>query len=295
LRYWIAAVGNPKSQRRALLGAAFAGLLAVLLGGFVAFGIERSAHRQHEVQARQLAMAVAHDLGGRLDRALSAAVTLSAVIRQGNGKVDNFPRLAKELIGQFGGIAALQLAPDGTIREVEPLAGNERVIGFSPLNDPVQGPETRLVIERRQLGLAGPVDLRQGGVGIVGRNPVFIKDVAGNEQFWGLVQVLIRLPELLQATRLDAVERAGYRYELWRLRPDNRVRHVFASSSDQPLERPVDIPIPVPNGQWVLSVAPEAGWHSPRSLLIEAAIVSLVSLLTAVAVYLALRHLQLRH
>ncbi|UCV04686.1 CHASE domain-containing protein [Dechloromonas denitrificans] len=294
MRYWISAVGNAQGQRRALLAAALAGLLTALLGGLVAFGIERSDHQQHEIQARQLAVAVAHDLGGRLDRSLSAAIALSAVIRQGNGKIDNFPLLAKELIGQFGGIAALQLAPDGTIRAVEPLAGNERVIGFSPLNDPVQGPETRQVIERRQLGLAGPVDLRQGGVGIVGRNPVFIKDADGNEQFWGLVQVLIRLPELLLATRLDAIERAGYRYELWRLRPDNSVRHVFASSSDQPLERPVDIAIPVPNGEWMLSVAPETGWHSRRSLLIEAAVISLVSLLAAVAVYLGLRQLQLR-
>lgn len=69
------------------------------------------------MQVRQLAMAVAHDLGGRLDRSLSAAIALSAVLRQGGGKVDHFSSLARELITEFGGITALQLAPGGKIAQ----------------------------------------------------------------------------------------------------------------------------------------------------------------------------------
>jgi sensor domain CHASE-containing protein len=280
------------SRRYALLGAAIAGFLVAVLGGFIVFSIERAAHQQREIQVRQLATAVAHDIGGRLDRSLSPAIALSAVLRQGGGRIDNFNRLAKDMISQFGGISALQLAPGGTIAEIEPLAGNERVIGFNPLNDPIQGPEARQVVEQRQLGLTGPFELRQGGFGVVGRNPVFLPDKDGHESFWGLVQVLIRVPDLLVTTRLDAIEQAGYHYELWRFRSGSRERHVFARSSDLALERPIEIPIPVPNAEWVLSVAPESGWHSRRAFLLEGLGIALISLLSGLAVYLLVRQVQ---
>lgn len=293
LRYLLSADSEAQGRRRAALGAGLAGLLIALLAGVIVFGIERAAHQQREIQVRQLATAVAHDLGGRLDRSLSAAIALSAVLRQGGGRIDRFKRLASELINQFGGISALQLAPAGTISEVEPLAGNERAIGFSPLNDPQQGPEARDVVARRQLGLTGPFELRQGGVGVVGRNPVFLRDDEGNEVFWGLVQVLIRVPDLLVMTRLDAIEQAGYRYELWRYRPGSTERHVFARSSDQPLEQPINIPIAVPNGEWVLSVAPDAGWHSLEDFLTDGAVVLVIALLGTLTAYLGLRQVRL--
>src|SRR6185369_18089974 len=92
-----------------------------------------------------------------------------------------------------------------------------------------------------------------------------------------------------------AIEQAGYRYELWRHRPENNERHIFARTSDQPLEQPVNIPIAVPNGEWVLSVAPDAGWYSLEDLLIDAAVVALIALLGGLAAYLGLRQVQLLH
>jgi len=290
----IIGTGGGSDERRACVFAVLTGICLAVLVASLAFFFERVARQQREMQVRQLAMAVAHDLGGRLDRSLSAAIALSAVLRQGGGKVDHFSSLARELITEFGGITALQLAPGGKIAQVEPLAGNERVIGFSPLSDPVQGPEARRAIELRKLVLTGPFDLRQGGVGVVGRNPVFIRGDDGQEKFWGLVQVLIRVPDLLVMTRLDAIERAGLRYELWRMRPNDGERQVFARSSEQRLEHPVEIPIAVPNGQWMLSVAPDAGWYSRLSLLIEGAIVVFVSLLGASAAFLAWHRLAAR-
>ena len=280
---------EPSGRHWALAGAVLAAILVILLGSGVAYVFEKSARQQNEIQARQLASAVAHDLGGRLDRSLSASVALAAVLRQGGGKIDHFSVLARELIEQFGGITALQLAPGGVISDVEPLLGNERVIGFSPLTDPVQGPETRLVVEQRMLGLTGPFDLRQGGVGVVGRNPVFIKGGGGKEEFWGLVQVLIRVPDLLSASKLDAIETAGYGFKLWRIHPGSREPHVFAQTSSRPLDDPVEIAIAVPNGEWVLSVAPEGGWYSWRSLLVYALAIGLLSLFASSLTYLVLR------
>jgi len=276
-----------------LLGALLSAILAGLLLAFVLYGIEQGRRQEKELQVRQLAAAVAQDIGERLERSLSAAPALTAILRQGGGVIDDFPLLARELINLYGGITALQLAPGGTIRQIEPLSGHERVIGFSPLDDPVQGPEVQRVIDSRKPGLTGPYALRQGGVGVVGRMPVFLTDKDGKEYFWGLIQVLIRIPELLLASRLSDIEAAGCHYELWRVPPGSATRQVFARSADVRLLQPVEVRIPVANGEWTLSVAPDSGWSSSGRFLVDSLLVVLGVALVGVVTYLQLRQPQL--
>ncbi|HEX5802804.1 MAG TPA: PAS-domain containing protein [Azospira sp.] len=281
----------PVSPRRDWLlpGVAAAFLVAALLSLGFFLVVEEIRRQEAEGSARQLAGAVAHDFAERLDRSLSASYALATLVRQGHGRIDNFKAIAEEMLHIYGGITALQLAPGGTITEVVPQEGNESVIGFSPLRDERQGPEARRVVAERQLGLTGPFELRQGGVGVVGRHPIFLPDEGGHEQFWGFTQVLIRIPDLLAATRIDALTEAGYVYELWRLRPGNGERHVFASNGGTLQGTTVDIPINVPNGEWILSVAPQRGWLPPTDLFIGGVGALAFSALIAFAVYLLLR------
>jgi len=249
-----------------LPGVLLALFLSILIAAVFVWSIEKVRRLDAEERARRLAETVAHEFGERLDRSLSASYALATLIRQGRGEIENFETLAREMIGVYGGITALQLAPDGVITQVVPLAGNESVIGFSPLRDPRQGPETLRVIELRTPGLAGPFELRQGGIGVVGRHPVYLADESGADRFWGLTQVLIRIDDLLAAAKLQTLAASGYAYEMWRAHPDDGRRHVFASSGAFPAARPIDIRISVPNGEWMLSVAPTSGWHGGKEL-----------------------------
>lgn len=276
-------------------GVVAAFLVAAVLSAGVLFVVGEIRRHEAEGRALQLASTVAHDFAERLDRSLSATYALATLIRQGRGRIDNFEGIAAEMIGIYGGISALQLAPGGTIAQVVPLAGNEAVIGFSPLRDEAQGPEARRAVTERRLGLTGPFELRQGGVGVVGRYPVFLADDQGVERFWGLTQVLILIPDLLAATRLDALVESGYAYELWRTRPDDGVRHVFAGSGGALTGRPVTVQINVPNGRWTLSLAPLHGWLTPLDVAIGGFAALVFSLLVAFAVYLLLRQPRLLH
>ncbi len=270
-------------------GVVFAFLISALIAGTFIWSIERVRVREAENQAQQLANTVAHDFSERLDRSLSVSFALATLVRQGRGKIDNFETLATEMIQIYGGITALQLAPGGTISQVVPLAGNEAVIGFSPLRDPGQRAEAQRVVETRTLGLTGPFDLRQGGVGVVGRQPVFLPDERGNEQFWGLTQVLIRIPDLLAASKLEALVAGGYAYEIWRIRPDDGSRHVFARSGDAALVSAVDAKIHVPNGEWVLSIAPVGGGFAQTRMLLDVFGGGLFCILFTLAAFLLLR------
>ncbi len=269
------------------VGLAF--LLAATLSGIIVLSVEGGRRQDAEAQARNLASAAAHDLGSQLDRALSSSYALSTLVRQGKGRIEGFDSIAREMLLVYGGISALQLAPGGVVSQVVPLAGNEAVIGFSPLDDPVQGPEARRVIERRSLGLTGPFELRQGGIGVVGRNPIFLPDANGQESFWGFSQVLIRISDLLAETRFDGLKNAGYDYELWRILPDAAERHVFVRSSKAALVEPVVESVRVPNSTWMVGVAPVNGWLSPTHLVLEISGALLFSVLVAVTVFFLLR------
>lgn len=270
-------------------GVVLAFVLSVLISAAFVWFVEKVRRQNAENQAWQIASTVAHEFGERLDRSLSVSYALATLVRQGRGRIDNFDTLAAEMITVYGGITALQLAPGGTISQVVPLAGNEAVIGFSPLRDPKQGAETQRVIDTRQPGLTGPFELRQGGIGVVGRHPVFLTDETGVERFWGLTQVLIRIQDLLAAARLDALNKGGFAYEMWRTKPDDGSRHVFVRSGDVPLKTPINVRIAVPNGEWVLSVAPADGWIAKKLLLFDLIGAAVFSLLVSFAVYLLLR------
>ena len=66
------------------------------------------------------------------------------------------------------------------------MEGNEQVIGFNQLKDLAQGEEARRAFTKQEMILTGPVDLVQGGQGVIARLPVLIEDRWGGEdQFWG--------------------------------------------------------------------------------------------------------------
>jgi PAS domain S-box-containing protein len=151
-------------------------------------------------------------------------------------------------------------------RQVFPLAGNEALVGFDQLSDPAYSKEAALARDTRGLTRAGPVALTRGGVGLVGLFPVLLDAPAGGTTFWGFTVAVLRIPESLTPASLQRLSDRGLGYELWRALPGTRARQIIAASSVAPLVDPVDRAVPVPNGAWVLSVAPVRGWGAPGLL-----------------------------
>jgi len=262
-----------------LVGLSF--LLAVLLGLALVALVERTRAQQAREQAAEIANLHAREIGDRLEHALSASFALAAVIRQGDGRIDRFEHLAAEMLRTYGGIGALQYAPGGVIEKIVPLAGNERALGFNPLLDPKQSFEARKAVETKRLVLTGPFELVQGGFGVVGRYPVFLGQ--NDDQFWGLIQVVVRIDALLATTRIGSLEAAGYRYELSRIEPLHGQRQVFARSGDAVLGYFVEARIRVPGGQWSLRVSAGSQQHRVAYWLAEGLGVLLFGALAALA------------
>jgi diguanylate cyclase (GGDEF)-like protein/PAS domain S-box-containing protein len=223
----------------------------------------------------------ANDVESDIERALTATYALAALVRQGDGIIENFDAVATEMLPFYPGIASLQLAPGGVIRHIVPLEGNEKAIGHDLLADPARTKEAFLARDSGKLTLAGPFELIQGGLGAVGRLPVFLDGPDGAPMFWGFTTVLIRFPEVLDAAQLPQLVAQGLHYQLWRIHPDSGDRQVIASSTMDPLSLPVERDLQMPNGLWTLSVTPVAGWRDDATLMTKGGLGLLFSLMLA--------------
>ena len=274
-----AGVAAPASGRRPLVAA----LIAFLLAGAAAVGVLRQSEqfRQHEQRTHLADLAAEHAdaIKNSTQRALSATYALAALVRQGQGSIANFDAIASELLRYYPGAASLQLAPGGIIQHVVPLAGNEKALGHPLLQDPTRNKEAFLARDSGRLTLAGPFQLIQGGIGAVGRLPVFLNDRQGKPSFWGFTTVLIRYPQAFGEARLAQLTQQGIGYELSRIHPDSGQKQSIAASSATALIDPVTRTLDMPNGQWTLSVAPIKGWHEPLGLTFKSALGLLFSLL----------------
>ena len=264
-------------------------VVACLIAAVAVVQSER-ARRQHE---RTLATAHirdhAHFLENSVTRALSASYALAALVEVGQGDVPDFDAVAARLLPHYPGASELLLAPDGVIRHVAPLSGNERALGLDLLSYPSQKDEASITRQSGQLTLAGPLDLVQGGQALAGRLPVFLQDPSGHPRFWGFTEVVMRLPQALQPGQLSELSVSGYRFQLWRRNPGSGAQQIIQASTNTPLTDPVEADVHVPNGTWILSAELTRGWGDPVGVALKAAVGVVLAFLSAYLTTLLVR------
>ena len=271
----------PSSKnQRVLAVASIVFLLAAAIAASLVWYSEQHGFQEDRTRVAGIAKDHARALETNIERALSATYALAALIRQGNGRIANFDVVAGQMLQAYPGVSVLELSPGGIVRQAVPLAGNEKAIGFDQLGSPAQGKEALIARDAGKLVLAGPMNLVQGGLGAVGRLPVFLEDAkSGKPYFWGFTSVVIRFPDVLMGARLPQLAEQGLAYELWRIHPDSGKKQIIAASSSVALTQPVEQTLEVAHGSWTLSAAPIKGWGDPRALWLKAVLGLIFSLL----------------
>ncbi|HEY5718686.1 MAG TPA: CHASE domain-containing protein, partial [Motiliproteus sp.] len=210
--------------------------------------------KEQRFYMNELIQSQAYAIERRLQRSLSATRILAQAVRQHGGMLHDFDAYAAEVLDSLDGIANLQLAPDGIVRRIYPLAGNERALGHNLLGDQRRAAEAQQAIEQRRLTLAGPMKLVQGGVAVIGRNPVFLADGSG-ERFWGFTSAVILLDDLLAVTDLGPHGRSEYSYQLSRTHPDSGQEEVFSRSASALTRDSYSVALEVPGSRWQLTMS----------------------------------------
>ena len=179
---------------------------------------------------------------------------------------DRFSQLADNLFDKGSQLRNIAGAPGLVVRMMHPLEGNERAIGLNYLDNAAQREAVIRARDTKQMVLAGPLDLVQGGQGFVGRFPVFIGEGAA-KQFWGVVSAVIDVQRLYTESGLmdpklpisiAIVGRDGLGAE---------GKHFFGPETI--LEQdPVTAQVILPTGSWEMYAVPKAGWSTtPPSAL----------------------------
>lgn len=215
--------------------------------------------QEHLLLLKDVVQVQARAIERRVSRALSSTHFLALEVQMHKGALEDFDSYAAHILRNIEGVSNLQLAPQGIVRQIYPLSGNEKAIGHNILRDDPRKAEAHLAIQEQRLTLAGPFELVQGGVAVIGRNPVFIQQGDRKQgkalQFWGFVSALIYLEDLLALTELDELESKGYHYQLTRLHPDSGENHIIAASKDVLEDQVFSSLIEVPNATWTLSIS----------------------------------------
>ncbi|MGY6410150.1 MAG: ATP-binding protein [Alkalilacustris sp.] len=236
-------------------------LVVVVLLWIFAEAQNRAVYQQ---AMRQDVLATASVLRAQIEGTLSSNVQLirgliATLVTEPDMDPDRFADLASALSNRDSLIRNLAAAPDMVIRYVYPIEGNAAAIGLNYLETPTQRETAVQARDSGKLVMAGPVDLVQGGVGIIGRFPVFIPDGSDRGRFWGLVSAVIDADLFYAATGLDD-EGLAIRVVLRGADATGAGGQVFFGDESILSQDPVELPITLPFGTWELSAIPRGGW-----------------------------------
>lgn len=167
-------------------------------------------------------------------------------------------RFAKEFMPELFGIRNITLIQNDIITSVYPLSGNEKAIGIDLSRVPAQQAEVQKVKETRKSLLSGPVDLVQGGVGIINRTPIYWNPQGGKETiYWGQSSLVIMQENLFQEAGL--YDQSGLRLAI-RSRNGLDSSEVFWGDEKIFQSDPVVVDVKIPSGYWQLAAVPLEGW-----------------------------------
>ncbi|MAL61165.1 MAG: hypothetical protein CMC14_14085 [Flavobacteriaceae bacterium] len=179
----------------------------------------------------------------------SSTRTLGYIVER-NGIPEDFDSIAMELLKGHSYFDAVQLVDgEGFITHVYPLKGNE-VIGFNIFSSTTASSGALETIERKDFFIAGPVHLKQGGVGIISRHPIFI-----NGKFEGFSAVITKLSTFFEDLNINTSGDNDFMYQLSRVNFDTGEEDFFLEN-DMSSYKSFAVPIELSFGEWKLYVVP---------------------------------------
>jgi diguanylate cyclase (GGDEF)-like protein len=167
-----------------------------------------------------------------------------------------FEQISKQLIDDQPKINNITAAPDLIVRMVYPLEDNQQVMNLDYRQLPAQWPSVLKAKESDQAVLTGPVQLVQGGVGLIGRLPIYIQDISGQREFWGIISTVMHV---------DAFYRAAGLYDAslgleFAIRGKNgmgdRGEVFFGNGELFSHDRSVLMDMMIPGGRWQIAAKP---------------------------------------
>lgn len=271
-------------------GHALAGLVAFAVVLATAEHIVTLEVRDWEARERVARFSFVSNLRSHVSAEMSGALMLTAglksylVVRHRNLRRAEVNAILKELAHSAPSIRNLSLAVGYRIAYVYPLLGNEKALGLDYRTLPGQWPDVMKAAQTGKPVLVGPLDLVQGGLGLIYRVPVFV-----NGRYWGMLSTIFDAPTLFKSIfgRIadDRFEFAVRRAAKERPRDSDAIWGRQAFFDNASVERHE---ISLPGGRWELAVRSRPTPDAGRDTLVLHALAILLAALLGWTTYLAL-------
>ena len=231
-------------------------LFFMLLGTFLLWQRYQILKEAEQREMSNLIGYIENNIDHALKNSYSAALSLALLV-ENDGSISGFDEVAPKLVNDNSSIDAVQMVPGGIISQVYPLEGNIPALDYNILEDPDVNQEALLAIREKRMYFAGPLELRQGGLAVIGRLPVFKQN-----DFWGFAAVIIKMETLLDQAGIEKLRADKYHFQFSKTDPQTGEEKFFfpkISGENVNYSETMDFP----DGDWKVYIA----LKKPRELL----------------------------
>ncbi|WP_462159775.1 diguanylate cyclase domain-containing protein [Pseudoalteromonas sp. GB56] len=164
--------------------------------------------------------------------------------------IKNWHNITSALTGNSNLVRNIALAPNNVIQYVHPFEGNERAIGF----DYRTNAEQLATVEKARLSknvfIAGPLELVQGGTALIVRYPLFT-EITNPETYWGTLSVVLDANSLYQLLELE--QQGNITYALKGIDGQGIDGPLFFGKEETFTYADTVLSVQIPSGEWALA------------------------------------------
>lgn len=212
---------------------------------YIAFQQFKIDKENRRVEMRNTLSVITQNIDQTLKNCYTTTLTLALTIDE-DGIPQDFEAIGKRLLESNSNINAVQMVPNGVIKYTYPMKGNEAAMDLDILHSKELKDEALKSIQNQKMYFAGPFELAQGGQGIVGRLPVYLKN-----KFWGFSAVIIKLDRLLNTSGITSVNNQKYSFQLAKKNPVTQKEDFFLPERVKLIKNNY-VSSYVPDGDWKL-------------------------------------------
>lgn len=250
-----------------MLTTTLVSLVSITIFTFAAFLTYTYEIENHKQKATSEVELVAKDIESVISNQIYKSSGIAAyLIENPYRQLDDFNTFSSILYDENDSILrSVSLLKDTTVFFTFPIKGNEKVIGIDIAKIDAQKESVLKVKYMQVTTIDAPVNLVQGGRGIIIRIPITKK--AHTSDYYGQMSVVLDYDKLQETTHLETLMET---YDLQVAEKQNNLEppKIIYNNIEGDIANHATYQLKLPGIEWQLYYAPKNGWNGLSSLLI---------------------------
>lgn len=182
------------------------GILTVTVTEYLQSHLTETYRKQLETEAQRDLAVIRSNLEAQIYSDIYYANSLATLVSANpQSTPEQWEKIAIELFFRSTNLRNIGIAPNDIIQFVYPVEGNEKALGLNFRTVPNQWRTVEIARKTKSIFIAGPVELVQGGLGLIARNPIFTNP-PHNTEYWGTCSVVLDVHSLFYKSGIPQLE-----------------------------------------------------------------------------------------